>query len=447
MMTSLPSDQSLEGVVLGIAMTSPEVILDIVSEVEGVDFHDQSHQLVYGTIRRLVERGVVADSAAVVAELKATGEIERLGGRLGNAVPYIRSLAESSPEPSNFTEYVAQLKGLSLRRAIITKATEALRAAADMSRCAEDLVDRVSVDFADLAVHRREVGPLGMRELAMFEFKDLERRRESHGPSGISTGYPDVDAITGGLDKQTLTLVAGRPGMGKSAWGGSIAVNVARAGIPVLIFSLEMSGTVMFRRMVASEGRVSSKGLRSGQLVASEYAKVARAMSELSDMPIFIDQDSGLSEVDIRARARRHKARHGLGLVLVDHVQLVRSDRREKTRDIEVGNVSWGLKRMAKELDIPVVALCQLSRAVESRSASNKKPTLSDLRDSGNLEQNADVVIGLYREGYYDPNSPRATEMDIGIIKNREGETGETVLRWNAKSVRFDSIYRGERAA
>ena len=443
-MATLPNDQTLEGVVLGIAMTSADAAINIVADVDGVDFFNQTHQVVFTAVRALAERGAVADSAAVVSELKATGQIECIGGILGNAISYVRGLALAAPDAANMSEYISQLKSLSLRRGIITQASEALRSVTDMSNCVEELVDRIAIGFTDLAVHKHAQAPLSIRELALHELKDLEERREKYGRIGISTGYLDIDAIIGGLEKQTLTLIAGRPSMGKSALGGSIAVNVAKGGLPVLIFSLEMSGAALFRRMVASEGRVSATNLRRGQLGDGELSKVTSALGRLGDLSIHVDQDSGVSEIEIRARARRHKAHYGLGLVLVDHVQLVRSDRHEKTRDLEVGNVSWGLKRLAKEIDVPVIALCQLNRAVESRAAGARKPTLADLRDSGNLEQNADIVIGLYREGYYDKNSKRATELDVGVLKNREGETGETVLRWNAKSVRFDNFHCGE---
>jgi replicative DNA helicase len=439
---TLPSDQALEGVVLGIAMTCPDSSIGILTDLDESDLHVQSHRVIFGAIRSLSERGAVTDSTAVVAELKATGQLERLGGVQGDAVPYIRGLAMAAPEAANLADYVCQLKSLSLRRGIIDASSEALRRAGDMSTCAEELVDQLAIGFSDLAVHKKTTEPASMRELALAEIKDLDRRREIKNVIGVPTGYPDLDAIIGGLEKQTLTLLAGRPGMGKSALGGSLVVNIAKAGTPVLIFSLEMSSTSMFRRMVAAEGRVSARNLRTGKLTEAEYPRVTRALGDLSSLPIHIDPDSSVSEVDIRARSRRHKGKHGLGLVLVDHVQLVRSDRREHTRDLEISNVSWGLKKLAKELDVPVVALCQLSREVEKRPIKARKPILSDLRDSGTLEQNSDVVIGLYREGYYLPNSERATELDLGVIKNREGDTGETVLNWNKNSVRFDSIER-----
>lgn len=439
----LPGDQTLEGVVLGLALTNPAAAVDIIAEVDGVDFHSQLHQVVYSAMRSLCDRGLSVDSPSVVAELKSTGDIDRIGGVLGDSVAYIRGLAMAAPPPVNVGEYVAKLRDLSLRRELITQTSAVLSSALDMSSPATELVDRAAIKLSDLSSGRRIKEPVSVHDLASSEFSALETRKERGSVIGIPTGFADVDAITGGLEKKTLTLIAARPGVGKSAYAGCMAVNVARHGREVLIFSLEMSASALFRRMISAEARVSSRYLRSGQLVSGDIEKAASAIGRLASLPLCIDEDAGLSEVDIRSRARRHKLRHGLSLVVVDHVQLVRSDRRERTRDIEVGNVSWGLKCLAKELDVSVVALCQLNRSVEARAVKARKPTLSDLRDSGNLEQNADVVLGLYREGYYNPSSDRKRELDVSVLKNREGETGSAVLLWDAKSVRFDNLQHG----
>ena len=417
-----PQDIAAEQCVLGGMLLSKDAIADVVEILKPGDFYRPAHTTIYETILDLYTRGEPADAITVAAALADAGELAKIGG-----APYLHTLIASVPTAANAAYYARIVAERAVLRRLIEAGTRIVQlgygAAAGSGRDVDDIVDlaqqavyevterRVSEDFSPLA------------DLLQPTLDEIEAVGAQGGVmTGIPTGFTDLDRLLNGLHPGQLIVVAGRPGLGKSTVAMDFARHAAiRANCPSVIFSLEMSKVEIVMRLLAAESRVPLHVLRSGQLSDDDWAKLARRMGEISEAPIFIDDTPNMNLMEIRAKARRLKQRHGLKLVVVDYLQLMTSPKRFESRQQEVAELSRGLKLLAKEIDCPVVAVSQLNRGPEQRT--DKRPQLSDLRESGSIEQDADVVILLHRDDYYDKESPRAGEADFIVAKHRNGPT------------------------
>lgn len=431
-----PQDIAAEQCVLGGMLLSKDAIADVVEILKPGDFYRPAHTTIYETILDLYTRGEPADAITVAAALADAGELARVGG-----APYLHTLIASVPTAANAAYYARIVAERAVLRRLIEAGTRIVQlgygAAAGAGRDVDDIVDlaqqavyevterRVSEDFSPLA------------DLLQPTLDEIEAVGAQGGVmTGIPTGFTDLDRLLNGLHPGQLIVVAGRPGLGKSTVSMDFARHAAiRANCPSVIFSLEMSKVEIVMRLLSAESRVPLHVLRSGQLSDEDWSKLARRMGEISEAPIFIDDTPNMNLMEIRAKARRLKQRHGLKLVVVDYLQLMTSPKRFESRQQEVAELSRGLKLLAKEIECPVVAVSQLNRGPEQRT--DKRPQLSDLRESGSIEQDADVVILLHRDDYYDKESPRAGEADFIVAKHRNGPTDTVTVAAQLHLSRF----------
>jgi replicative DNA helicase len=424
--TILLSDQALDAVLLDVGLRAD-------------DFYRPRHQLIFRAMIRLKERAEpeAVNTVTVCDDLRRNGELERAGGE-----EYVQSLPTVVPSLGAFRDYARIVKEHAQLRRLLDAAQEIERRV-----LAEPGDPRELIAWAENALFRigHDEGRGEMRSLEDVLHEEVDKLEELSRKglhlTGVPSGFSDIDDLTGGFQPGNLIVLAARPSMGKSALATNIAENAAvDAGVPVALFSLEMSETELAHRFIASRARLSSDELRKGRVKSDRWPKVLRAVEQLARAPLFIDDSSDISVLEIRAKARRLKARHGLGLVIVDYLQLVRPDTTADSRVEQVGRISRGLKILARELEVPVIAVSQLSRAVESRNPPI--PMLSDLRESGQVEQDADLVMFIYRDEYYNAESERPGEADVIIAKHRNGPIGEVTLTFLPKYPRFANLYR-----
>lgn len=432
-------DSDSERALLGACMIDGDVTANLLPTLGADDFYSPRHQVIAEAMRTLLERGDCIDEAMAGAALREAGAYESAG-----SMAYLAELVDLVPTAVNAGAYARRVRDMSLRRSLVREATRAAEAAQDQGRSANDILDAVAGSFAELAAGRPTGTAKTAAELVANERTDIERRSARGAMQGLPTGYIDLDAKLSGLQPGDLVLLAARPSMGKTALATGIAAHAAlRAGAPVLFFSAEMMGGAVLQRMLACEGRIDTGRLRAGKLKDFERVRYEETLAAIERSPLIIDEGSQPTVLDIRTRARRHRQRHGLALVVVDYLQLIRAPHAE-SREREIAEVSQGLKSIAKELAVPVLALSQLNRSVESRT--NKRPMLSDLRDSGSLEQDADVVMFIYRDDYYVSNSKKPGVAEIEIAKHRNGPTDVIELRWLPEYTQFQNIARSEQS-
>jgi len=417
-----PQDIAAEQSVLGGMLLSKDAIADVVEILRPSDFYRPAHAIIYEAILDLYGRGEPADPVMVTAALTDSGDIGRVGG-----IAYLHDLVNAVPTAANTAYYARIVAERAVLRRLVEAGTKIVQlgygAGAAAGRDTDDIVDlaqqaiyevterRVSEDFSVLA---------DMLRPTLDEIEAIG----AHGGvmTGVPTGFADLDALLHGLHAGQLIVVAGRPGLGKSTAALDFVRHAAvRHGLASAIFSLEMSKVEIVMRILAAESRVPLHVLRSGQLSDDDWTKLARRMGEISEAPLFVDDTPNMNLMEIRAKARRPRQRHDLRLLVVDYLQLMTSPKRVESRQQEVAELSRGLKLLAKEIDCPVVAVAQLNRGPEQHT--DKRPQLSDLRESGSIEQDADVVILLHRDDYYDKESPRAGEADFIVAKHRNGPT------------------------
>ncbi|WP_435589149.1 replicative DNA helicase [Micromonospora chalcea] len=431
-----PQDVAAEQCVLGGMLLSKDAIADVVEILKTNDFYRPVHATVFDAILDIYGRGEPADPITVAAALADSGDLARIGG-----APYLHTLIASVPTAAN-AAYYARIVG---ERAVLRRLVEAGTRIVQLgygtgpsgSRDVDDIVDlaqqavyeitekRVSEDFAVLA------------DMLQPTLDEIEAVGAQGGVmTGVPTGFTDLDRLLNGLHAGQLIIVAGRPGLGKSTASMDFARNAAiRANQASAIFSLEMSKVEIVMRLLSAEARVPLHVLRSGQLSDDDWTKLARCMGEISEAPLFVDDTPSMNLMEIRAKARRLKQKHDLKLIVVDYLQLMTSPKRTESRQQEVADLSRGLKLLAKEVECPVIAVSQLNRGPEQRT--DKRPQLSDLRESGSIEQDADVVILLHRDDYYDKESPRAGEADFIIAKHRNGPTDTVTVAAQLHLSRF----------
>jgi replicative DNA helicase len=422
----LLTEQALDGVLLEVGLKAEH-------------FYRPRHALIFGAMIRLKEKAEpeAVDALTVCDDLRRAGRLEDAGGEA-----YIHSLPTVVPAVGAVMHYARIVRDDALLRSLLATTRDIQGEVLAHRGEPRELIER-----AEAALFRigHDGGTAEMRPLETVLHEEIDKleelSRKDVGLTGTPSGFTDLDQLTGGFQPGNLIVLAARPSMGKSTLATNIAENAAiDHGVPVALFSLEMSETELAHRFIASQAKVSSDELRKGRVRGDRWPKVLNAVERLASAPIFIDDSSDIGVLEMRAKARRLHNRNQLGLLVVDYLQLVRPDGRADSRVEQVGQISRGLKILARELEIPVIAVSQLSRAVESRKPPT--PMLSDLRESGQLEQDADVVMFVYREEYYDKESERTGEADVIIAKHRNGPIGELPLTFLHKYPRFANLYR-----
>jgi replicative DNA helicase len=436
-----PHNLEAETSVLGAVLLTEQALDGILLEVglRADDFYRPRHQLIFGAMVRLKEKAEpeAVDALTVCDDLGRAGELDEAGGE-----SYVHSLPTEVPAVGNVIHYARIVKEYSLLRRVLTATRDIQDEVLSRSGSPRDLIERAEKTLFQIG-HDDGKGEMRSIEDVLHEEVDkLEAlSRQDVGLTGTPSGFNDLDDVTGGFQAGNLVVLAARPSMGKSALATNIAENAAvKHGKPVALFSLEMSETELAHRFIASQARLSSDELRKGRVKGDRWPKVLKAVEKLAAAPLYVDDSSDIGILEIRSKARRLHARQELGLVIVDYLQLMRPDGRTDSRVEQIGQISRGLKILARELQIPVIAISQLSRAVESRNPPI--PMLSDLRESGQIEQDADLVMFIYRDEYYNEESERLGEADLIIAKHRNGPIAKVVLTFQPKFPKFASVYR-----
>ncbi|MGJ5826631.1 replicative DNA helicase [Streptomyces ossamyceticus] len=427
-----PQDLDAEQSVLGGMLLSKDAIADVVELLKGADFYKPAHETIYQAILDVYAKGEPADPITIAAELTKRGEITKVGG-----ASYLHTLVQTVPTAAN-AEYYAEIVH---ERAVLRRLVEAGTRITQMGYAADDdvdeIVNRAQAEIFAVTEQRttEDYLPLGdIMEGALDEIEAIGSR--SGEMTGVPTGFTDLDQLTNGLHPGQMIIIAARPAMGKS----TLALDFARAAsiknnLPSVIFSLEMGRNEIAMRLLSAEARVALHHMRSGTMTDEDWTRLARRMPDVSAAPLYIDDSPNLSMMEIRAKCRRLKQRNDLKLVIIDYLQLMQSGKRSESRQQEVSDMSRNLKLLAKELELPVIALSQLNRGPEQRT--DKKPMVSDLRESGSIEQDADMVILLHREDAYEKESPRAGEADIIVGKHRNGPTATITVAFQGHYSRF----------
>ena len=382
--------------------------------------------------------GKEIDMITVTEQLRLRGTLEKVGGTQNLA-----TLIDNVPTTSNIENYVKIVEEKSTLRNLIRVANDIIKTGYFQTEELDSIIEQSEKGIFDLVQNRNSKGYASMKEILVDAFDSIEKMYQNKSRlSGIESGFIDLDEKISGLNNSDLIIVAARPAMGKSAFVLNIASFVAMHDkVPVMIFSLEMSKEQLVKRILSSESEIDSMKLNNANLDSDEWLKLGEASGRLSDIPIYIDDTPALSSSEIRAKCRKAKLEKNVGLIIIDYLQLMESRTNNASRQQEISEISRSLKILAKELDVPVIALSQLSRATESRA--DHRPMLSDLRESGSIEQDADIVMFLHREDYYDKETEKKNIAEVIIAKNRNGETGTVELAWMGKYTKFANLYKG----
>ncbi|MGD0442913.1 MAG: replicative DNA helicase [Edaphobacter sp.] len=442
-----PASVHAESTILGGMLVDPVAIVDATMLLKADDFALDSHRRIYTAMLHLAETGHAVDIVTVTEELKRKKELDSIGG-----IAYLASLSEGLPRKLSIESYVRIVKDKSLMRQLMTVCDLGLNEAGDQSQVALDVLNKVGALLNEISDDAITGGFSDISTIVKDSFGSIDALYEQgREVTGLATHYIDFDRMTSGLQDSELIIIAARPSMGKTAWAINIAENAAvRGGKVVAVFSLEMSKSSLLRRMLASQALVNSKAIQTGMLMRDDRAKLINGLEKLMESKIFIDDTPGITLAEMRAKARRLKQQQNgqLDLIVIDYLQLmtgsVSNTKGFENRTQEVSAISRGLKALAKEMKVPVVALSQLSRASEQRGG-DKKPLLSDLRESGSIEQDADVVCFIHREEYYDrENEDLKGKAEIIIAKQRNGPTGSVHLAYLADYTRFENLQPGD---
>ena len=429
-----PQNLEAEMALLGSMLLSEDARLQVIQEVRQEYFYKKANGRIFETILKLFEENQPCDLVTLTDALNREGALKDLGGSA-----YLAGLIDLVPTPANVGQYLKIVKDHFVRRSLIEKCSEIIGKSYQLSDNVDDLLDESEQTIFRISEGQKKTELISIRELVHQNFETLTKlyQRREH-LTGLPTGLEKLDEITSGLQNSDLMVIASRPSMGKTSLACSIArYLVVEKKVPVLIFSLEMSCDQFVQRMICSEARVNLRNLRSGFLQESEWTQLTLAAGKLSEAPLYIDDTPGLSSLEIRAKARRLVAREGIKIIIVDYLQLARSRRRAENRQQEISEISADMKNLAKELNIPVVSLSQLSRAVEMRT--EHRPQLSDLRESGSIEQDADVVLLLLREEQYNPTAENEGLAELIVAKQRNGPTGSFNLTFIKEYTRFEN--------
>ena len=417
-------------------LTDKEAVIAAIEVLSDEDFYREDNRIIYAAIMNLYNRGEPIDIITLKSELSSMGKFEAVGG-----LEYLAELPEKVPTTANVDKYIKIVEEKATLRTLIKTANELITLGYDPTQEVEELMDNAEKKIFGVMQNRSQKTYSSMKDILVDTFIELEElyNRKEH-VTGVPTGFIDLDYKTAGLHGSELILVAARPAMGKSAFALNIATNAAvRAKTPVAIFSLEMSKEQMANRILCSEALVDSNKVRTGKVEDDDWTKLAEASGILSEAQIFIDDTPGISIMEIRAKCRKMKLEKDIGLVVIDYLQLVQgSNKRVGSREQEIAEISRSLKILAKEINVPVIALSQLSRAPEQRP--DHRPMLSDLRESGSIEQDADIVMFLYRDDYYNQDSDKKNVAEVILAKHRAGSTGTVELAWLGSYTKFANL-------
>ncbi|NMA34573.1 MAG: replicative DNA helicase [Clostridiaceae bacterium] len=434
-----PHNIEAEQAVLGCMLLDSDVIPTVTELIRSSDFYREDHREICEAIIDIVEKAGPVDIITVSGQLQQRGTLEQVGG-----MDYLASITSTVPTTANARHYAKIVEEKSLLRKLIKAAQNIAGMSYEASEEAEFVLDRAEKSIFDIIERRSTQGFTHIKDVLLETFIRLEELYNSKSPvTGVPTGFADLDMKTAGLQNSDLILIAARPGMGKTAMALNIAQYAAvQKHVPVALFNLEMSKDQLVNRMLCSEVMVDSHKMRTGRLDDEDWNKIAKALGPLSEAPIYIDDTPGLTVMDIRAKCRRLKLEKKLGLVVIDYLQLMRGRGKVENRQQEVSEISRSLKILAKELNVPVVTMSQLSRGPETRT--DHRPMLSDLRESGAIEQDADIVMFIYRDDYYNPDSDKKNIAEIIIAKHRNGSTGTVYLKYFDKYTKFANLERDE---
>ncbi len=432
-----PHDIEAEQAVIGSMLTDKEAVISAIESLSADDFYREDNKIIYQAILNLYNKGDAIDIITLKSELSSMGKLEAVGG-----LEYLAELPEKVPTTANVDKYINIIEEKSTLRTLIKTGNEIITLGYDPTQDVEELMDSAEKKIFGVMQNRNQKSYSVIKDVLVDTFVELEDlyNRQQH-ITGVPTGFYDLDYKTAGLHGSDLVLVAARPAMGKSAFALNIATNAAvRAKVPVAIFSLEMSKEQMVNRILCSEALVDSNKVRTGKLEDDDWAKLAQASGVLSETEILIDDTPGISIMEIRAKCRKMKLEKNIGLVVIDYLQLVQgsSKRASGSREQEIAEISRSLKILAKEINVPVIALSQLSRAPEQRP--DHRPMLSDLRESGSIEQDADIVMFLYRDDYYNQDSEKKNVAEVILAKHRSGSTGTVELAWLGNYTKFANL-------
>lgn len=428
---------------LGGLLLENEALDKIADILASGDFYRHDHKLIFEHIAKLIEHNRPADIVTVAESLDNAAELSAVGG-----LAYLGALAQNTPSAANIRRYAEIVRERAIMRKLVEVGSGIAESAYNpQGRDAQQLLDEAESRIFKIAEggKRSSEGFLDIKVLlpqVADRIDQLFQRDNQSEVTGIPTGYTDLDSMTSGLQPGDLVIVAGRPSMGKTAFSLNIAENVALdTGLPVAVFSMEMGATQLATRMIGSVGRLDQHRMRTGRLEDEDWIRLTTALGRLNEAPIFIDEGAGLSSFDVRARARRlHRQTGKLGLIVIDYIQLMSgaAGRQSENRATEISEISRSLKSLAKELDVPVVALSQLNRSLEQRP--DKRPVMSDLRESGAIEQDADLILFIYRDQVYNPDSPDKGTAEIIVAKQRNGPIGRVRLTFIGEHTRFENF-------
>ncbi len=433
-----PHDTEAEQAVLGSMLTDQDAVLDAIEVLKPEDFYREDNKYIYEAILNLYNKAEPIDIITVKSELISMKKFEVVGG-----FEYLGVLPDKVPLVANAERYIKIVEEKSLLRQLIKASNELIDLGYAQNEDVEVIMDQAEKKIFDIMQGKNQRGFSVIKDVLIESFAEIEKLYNQKEPiTGVPTGFADLDYKTAGLHNSDLILIAARPAMGKSAFALNIAANAAiNAKVPVVIFNLEMSKSQLVNRMLCSEAMVDSNKIRTGKIEEEDWTKLATALGPLSEAPIYIDDTAGISVAEIRAKCRKLKLEKNIGLIVIDYLQLIQgSGKRNSSREQEISEISRSLKIMAKELDVPVIALSQLSRAAEQRQ--DHRPMLSDLRESGAIEQDADIVMFLYRDDYYNPDSEKKNIAEVILAKHRSGSTGTIELLWMGNYTKFANIER-----
>jgi replicative DNA helicase len=432
-----PQNMDAEKSLLGAVLIDDETLADITEHVKPKDFYDKRHGLVFGAMMRLYEKHKPVDLLTLTDELKRKKELETIGGSA-----YLTELTTYVPTAAHAETYAEMVAQTAVRRRLIKASGDISELGYDDDTTTQELLEQAEAELFSVSDQSLKQDVSSLESILTESFDRLEELHKNKGQlRGVRTGYRDLDNMTAGLQRSDLIILAARPAMGKTTFVTNLAYNVATiAKQPVLFFSLEMSKEQLVDRMLADASGVDAWNIRTGNLSDDDFSKLSEAMGEMAEAPIFIDDTPGLSVLEMRTKARRINHDQPLGLIIIDYLQLMQgSGKNDGNRVQEVSEISRGLKLIARELNVPLIALSQLSRSVEQRSP--QIPQLSDLRESGSIEQDADIVSFIYRPGYYEPDNPEFENItDLIIAKHRNGPTGKVQLFFHPERLRFMSL-------
>lgn len=432
-----PQNLEAEASLLGSILLDSDALVRVADTIHAVDFYDNRHKLIFESILHLYEKRRPIDVLTLSNRLREENALEEIGG-----AAYLTELVNGVPTASHAGYYAEIVSKTGTLRRLIKASGDITALGYDESIEVSEILEQAEQRLFEVSQQNIKQDITGIHEILDASFERLDELHRNKGSlRGVATGFKDVDGKLSGLQKSDMIVLAARPAMGKTTLALNMAHHIAQTEKqPVLFFSLEMSKEQLVDRLLAAESGIDSMKLRTGQLSDTDFAKLGEAMGALSEAPIYIDDTPGITALEMRTKARREQHKHSLGLIVIDYLQLMSGSGRSDGRVQEISEISRGIKALARELDVPVIALSQLSRSVESRHP--QIPQLSDLRESGSIEQDADLVMFLYREDYYNPETDRKHITDLFISKHRNGPTGQVELYFHPEQLRFRGIDR-----